>query len=39
MIFGNNHIFIGQFYNGIMDNKGFFYNGETKIWLMFNKGI
>jgi hypothetical protein len=38
MIFGNKHIFIGQFYQGIMDKKGYFFNGETKSWFIFNEG-
>ena len=36
-IFAEGHVFIGKFFSGIMDKKGYFFNQQRSQWVIFNK--
>ena len=37
-IFSKGHVFIGKFFKGKMDNKGYFFDKKVSKWFIFNKG-
>jgi hypothetical protein len=37
-IFSKGHVFIGKFFDGQMDSKGYFFNKQLCKWFIFNNG-